>query len=793
MKKGLSLIVAFSFVLMLLSCKKDKKDSGLAEVIRPSNADSIATTDIGWPREVTKNGSKLVYYQPQIDNWKDFKEITAEVAFSLTPKDGKEVLGVASMQAETLVDKDSRNVFFKNLEVTDVRFPALDKKLEPQMEKLFKELIPKGGNPIALDRVMADLSKNNSSAKGVEVKNDPPEIFYSSNPSILLIVQGEPVLAPIEKTNLSFVVNTNWDLFFDKPSKKYYLLVEKIWLTSTDLKGKWTKTATLPKEMSNLPSGENFDDVKKEIPPSNQNVNLEVFFSSEPAELIAVNGAPKFVKIPGTQLMYIDNTDNDVFADEKDGQYYVLLSGRWFKSKELTGPWTYATTNLPADFAKIPKDSPRASVLPSVPGTQEATDAVMLAQVPTTAIVKKADAEAKAKVNYDGAPQFKPIEGTSLQYASNTQEKVIKSGDLYYLCFQAVWFMSTSPNGPWKVTNSVPTEIYTIPPSSPVYNVTYVTQTNVTDTTVESSTTAGYFGAFIVGAMFGAVLTYGTGFYYPPYFYYGPMYPIYRPWPCTYGVGAVYNPWTGGWAAGRAVYGPYGSAGSAAWYNPSTGRYGRSASVQGWYGGRTVAHSYNPWTGNYGATAQGHNAYAQWGHSAASNGHDWVQSGHITTRQGSVIGYKTSGGKEGVITHHRGGGTTIHTNNNLYAGHDGHIYKKDANGNWSHYNNGNGGWTQAGTLGSAKKSGDKIQNAGDKIQNNNLQKQDKVLGQPNKPLGEAGRPGTIDGLNHSDFARDRGETQTRNFQNLQRSGGVNGGGFRNSGGFRGGGGFRGRR
>ncbi|MBF4515549.1 hypothetical protein IRZ71_04310 [Flavobacterium sp. ANB] len=787
MKKILSSII-FSVVLLFFSCKKDNKDENLADLTKKSIADSTATTDIGWPREVNNNGSKLIYYQPQVDQWRDFKQLTADIAFSLTPKDGKEVLGVASLQVETLVDKDSHNVFFKNVEVTDIRFPALDEKQTPQMEKLFKELMPKSGNPIALDRVMAGLSRSHTPAKGVAVKNDPPTIFYSASPSILLIVQGEPVLAPIEKTSLSYVVNTNWDLFFDKPSKKYYLLAENVWLTATDLNGKWTKTQNLPKEMNNLPSGQNFDDVKKMVPAQAINVDLQVFFSNKPAELISVNGAPKFLKIPGTELMYIDNTDNDVFADEKDGQYYVLLSGRWFKSKELTGPWSYATTSLPADFAKIPKNSPRASVLASVPGTEEASDAVMLAQVPTTAVIKKADAEAKAKVNYDGTPQFKPIEGTSLQYASNTQEKVIKVGDMYYLCFQAVWFMSTTPNGPWKVTTSVPKEIYSIPPSSPVYNVTYVTQTNVTDTTVESSTTAGYFGAFIAGAIIGSVLTYGTGFYYPPYFYYGPMYPIYRPWPCTYGVGAVYNPWTGGWAAGRAVYGPYGSAGTSAWYNPATGRYGRSASVQGWYGGRTVAHSYNPWTGNYAATAQGHNAYAQWGHSAATNGRDWVQTGHVTTRQGTAIGYKTSGGNEGVITHHRGGGTTIHTNDNLYAGHDGHVYKKDANGNWSHYNNGNGGWTQAGTLGSAQNSGEKIQRPADKIQNNNLdlQKSDRVLGSPDKPLGEPGRANTIDGLNKSDFARDRGETQTRNFQNFQRSGGLgSGGGLRG-----GGGGFR---
>lgn len=254
-------------------------------------------------------------------------------------------------------------------------------------------------------------------------------------------------------------------------------------------------------------------------------------------------------------------------------------------------------------------------MLASVPGTIEAADAVMLAQIPTTVTVNRAEAEAKAKVTYDGDPQFKPIEKTNLRYATNTQDKVIKDGDLYYLCFQGVWFMSKSANGPWKTAGSVPPEIYTIPPSSPVYNVTYVTQTNPTATTVESSTTAGYFGMFILGAAVGAAIAYGSGWYYPPYVYWGGPYPIYRPWPATYGAGYAYNPWTGGWAGGRAVYGPYAAAGSSAWFNPATGRYGRSASVQGLYGERTVASAYNPWTGGYGTTSQGHNAYSQWGSS----------------------------------------------------------------------------------------------------------------------------------------------------------------------------------
>ncbi|QDW22147.1 hypothetical protein [Flavobacterium sp. KBS0721] len=819
MKKAF-LIIVLCISSIFFSCKKDKdKNQAASKTVQSAVSDSI--TDDGWPRETANNGTKLVYYQPQVDDWKDYKEITARLAFSLTPKDGKQVLGVASLKAETLVDKDNRNVLFKNVQVTDVRFPALDEKKVPEMEKLFKETLPKGGDPISVDRILADLNQTKSPSKGIAGKNDPPAIFYSTNPAVLLIVQGEPVLVPVEKTDIQYVVNTNWDLFFDKTTKDYFLLADNVWVTSKTLDGKWVKTTQLPSGLSNLPSGQNFDDLKNAIPPPSGGTAPQIFYSSKPAELIAINGTPKFIKIDGTKLLYIDNTENDIFANEGDGQYYVLLSGRWFKSAALTGPWTYGGNNLPADFAKIPKDSPRANVLASVPGTQEAKDAVMLAQVPTTAIINKADAEAKAKVTYDGTPQFKPIEGTKMQYASNTQDKVIKVGDLYYLCFQAVWFMSTSPNGPWKTADSVPKEIYTIPPSSPVYNVTYVTQTT-TDTTVESSTTAGYLGAFIIGATVGAILTYGTGYYYPPYVYYGGLYPIYRPWPYTYGGGAVYNPWTGGWAAGRSVYGPYGAAGTSAWYNPATGRYGRSASVQGWYGGRTAASTYNPWTGNYARTNQGHNAYAQWGHSAATNGRQWVESGHVTTRRGTAIGYETSGGQKGVITHHRGGGTTIHTNNNVYAGHDGHVYKKDANGNWSHYNNGNGGWTQAGKLGSSKNPGSAIERnkpneniggatrAGDRIQNKNLPKQDQnlgggnrlgdgvqhdnfpkanqTLGQREKPLGEPGRSDITNDLDRSALSRDRGESQTRNFQNFQREGNRLGGGN-----LRGGGGFRGRR
>src|SRR5439155_23981445 len=51
-------------------------------------------TDPGWPREKYSNGTRLLTYQPQADEWKTFQELTWRMAVSITPKSGKEVVGV---------------------------------------------------------------------------------------------------------------------------------------------------------------------------------------------------------------------------------------------------------------------------------------------------------------------------------------------------------------------------------------------------------------------------------------------------------------------------------------------------------------------------------------------------------------------------------------------------------------------------------------------------------------------------------------------------------------------------
>src|SRR6185295_18691552 len=115
--------------------------------------------------------------------------------------------------------------------------------------------------------------------------------------------------------------------------------------------------------------------------------------------------------------------------------------------------------------------------------------AVLANSVPTTATVNRRDA--KIELTCDGEPKFKSIEGTRMSYAINAQLPVILFGTNYFALDNGVWFTASSPTGPWQVATEVPEEIYTIPPSSPVYYTTFVRVYDADDEKVETGYTPG--------------------------------------------------------------------------------------------------------------------------------------------------------------------------------------------------------------------------------------------------------------------------------------------------------------
>ena len=101
----------------------------------------------------------------------------------------------------------------------------------------------------------------------------------------------------------------------------------------------------------------------------------------------------------------------------------------------------------------------------------------------------------------------------------------------------------------------------------------------------------------------------------------------YLGYPPTYGFAALYNPYTGTFGRGTAVYGPYGDAGGWAAYNSRTGTCARGGAVYGPYGSRGFAQAWNPRTGTYAQTRQGSKIY---GTSYVQRDDNWAQTAHAT-------------------------------------------------------------------------------------------------------------------------------------------------------------------
>jgi hypothetical protein len=668
-----------------------------------------------WPHTIVRDGATVTIYQPQATSWPDRRRITARAALAITrPGQTQPLMGTIELALATRVDEAAGVVNLSEPQLISSHFPALDTQQAATLEAKVREALAQMQiRQVPLTSVLLSLKQLPGAA--VRVSNEPPVIFYADHPASLVVFDGEPVLVPAGKTGLKYAVNTNWGVFTE--ASTWYLLNNGFWYSAAQVGGPYTPVSQLPQSFLALKKDPGFAASAPYIPARPlipKGAGAQVFVSQRPAEIIVTQGAPALRTVAGTGLQRIVNTATVLFFHPAQNRYYVLLSGRWFSAPALTGPWQFATDRLPPDFSLIPANGPDAAVLASVPGTIAAQEAVLKAQVPATASLKRS--AAKLTVVYSGPPRFAPVEGTTMLYAVNTNSYVLQIKSAFYACESGAWFVAPSALGPWALADAVPTAVYTIPAASPVYPVTYVRIYAVTPTVVTFGFTAGY----TLGYVSSGVLVYGTGYYYPPVIIAGPV-PIYYPYPYTYAGAVWYNPTTGAWARGGAVYGPYGGAAKGgSYYNPTNGAWAHGAAVYGPYGGAGAWSAYNPSTGSYahgsaswgsgsgtanasyynartgvsGSTNQNVNPYGRWGSSTFSGPNQTVNTQSGANANGRAGGFNSSTGAKGAGYQNAvtgGSGGAVKTQGgDVYAGHDGNVYKHTDSG-WEKYDKG-GGW-----------------------------------------------------------------------------------------------------
>jgi hypothetical protein len=708
-----------------------------------------------WPRVVSSDTATLRIYSPQVEQWSG-NQIVFRCAVSATPNGGgAPAYGVLWAKAQTQVNRELRQVTLENTALTRTSFPTLADNGASYVNAL-RTQVPTSAKTVALDRIEASLAASGAApAQGVKVQNTVPKIIVSYSPAILVPIAGKPVIQAVPGQGVERVLNTRAAILRVSGSSTFYLHVYDGWLSAATLDGPWsqaemppaavTQTATL---LASQGAVDLLDGRGAQPPPTLANGVPAIYTSQVPTELVVFKGQPELTPIGNTGLLFATNTTSDVLIDDANDDYYVLLSGRWFRAAQLTGPWTFVpNAQLPTKFAEIPTSSPAARVLAAVAGTPQAKEAAIENGIPHTATISLSNPPQFTQ-SYDGPMKLVAIPGTSLQYVPNSPVPVIRAGANEWYALQAgVWFKAPTATGPWTIATAVPAAIYRIPPSSPLHYVTYVQVYGATPDYVYTGYTPGYLGTVVAPD---GVVVYGTGYDYQPWIgsdYYAA--------PATWGVEAVpvYNPAIGygyGFALGMTtaamaeswatpyyysgvyhgapccgstqgnVYGPYGGrvqyAGNTQWHDNSGG-YGVNSSgtytneVTGQKGTYTTNQNYNPST-NTSKDSLSHTSDTAAGGTRTvkdTDSYNWNNGRYSESRDASGTtaggasyshsadvsyggGQPTSVDRSTSVTTQSGQTYSTGTGdrgNNLYAGSDGNVYQRG----------GDGGWQQAGANG----------------------------------------------------------------------------------------------
>jgi hypothetical protein len=715
----------------------------VSQQAQPSAAE---VTPDPWPKTVSLGGAKYTLYQPQLKSW-DGRSLQTFAAASVLPAGAKErVFGAVDITATTDVAKVSRTVHLSDITIGKAVFPSALQNAAAY-QRGFQAMVAKGRSTMSLDRLEAMLAIEGAQrrAAAVPVKNDPPRLIISPTAAVLVPIDGAPVWRPVKGTKLERVINTRALVLLDDATGRFYIHLFDGFVEAPSIAGPWSVAVKVPPALPSLAATLSRDNVvdlmtgPRDPKNPSQSASLknglpEVIATTTPTELIVTDGAADWVPIEGTMLLYVKNTTGNIFQDLNDQQFYVLVTGRWFRAPNFAGPWQFVPgSDLPPDFARIPDDSPKENVKASVPATAQAEDALIENEIPQTATVDRAKARFTPTIS--GPPELRPVPDTPLSYVFNSPAPIIMvAPSEWYAVQRGVWFTAPAALGPWVVATSVPAVIYSIPVSSPMHYVTYVRVYSATPHYVVVGYTPGYLGTVVAP---GGVVVYGTGYNYVSYV--GPA--IWYPPPITYGYATslTWTPWTG-WAMGfgfglafgaaiagssdccwgycpapyyaGAAWGPHGAAavwGPGSWAATSGNVYhqwGTTGAVTRTSGG------YNAWTGNAWSTQVGHSYNSTTGRISAGQrgavqnvytgnyayggrGATYNPTTGVAARGGSVSTGNTATGvqntaKWGQVSGPGGqSGGVAKVDGNYYADHDGNVYR-NTGGGWQSYDN--GGW-----------------------------------------------------------------------------------------------------
>jgi hypothetical protein len=513
-----------------------------------------------WPQELTSNGKAYRVYQPAVTGLDGARAYLVTQVGMSSGGGGADanVTGEAKLEAEVMAADVPGEVELNRFRVRE--FTVDGSPVAPEDAQALSDML----HAVALTTTRTNLlqgmqlvNARGSSTPGLS--EGMPDIRVVHAPSLLVPVDGAPALAPLGSTGWMRVSNTPFVLLKD-PAGACWASVGGKWQKAPSMDGPFAAAAAPPGEvtaaMGAAPAAPKA--VQSATPATKAPPMRPAAVTVAPAGtvLVSMDGAPR-LEDACAGLQRVANTNSPLFFD--GSSYYLLASGRWFRSADLdAGPWSrVAPGELPAAFAGLPRTQRFDAVRAAVPGTVEANEATLAAREIRTVTLNRAGAQ--PKVSLGAAPGTWTDTGApGVRWIPSASQPVVETGGSVFCCDSGAWFTAPAASGPWSLCDRVPDAVYAIPPSCPVYPCTYVWVFGSTPDSVSFGFSAGYLGTFLADG----TPVYGTGFRYAPSVDANAgaaaSMPVY---PQTYGYDPAYDSQTGTFTppsdpnAGYAYYG----------------------------------------------------------------------------------------------------------------------------------------------------------------------------------------------------------------------------------------------
>jgi hypothetical protein len=156
-----------------------------------------------------------------------------------SPGSDKPLFGVVSVVARTELDNGTGMVSVRDITVSRASFPTATDRAGSYLDAVRQNLATLTWK-VAAERLRADLAIDHAAqqAQSQPLRNDPPRIVYTQSPTILVPIDGQPVLREMMGLSLMRVLNTRALILVDKVTGRYFLAVAGRWLEAPSLNGR---------------------------------------------------------------------------------------------------------------------------------------------------------------------------------------------------------------------------------------------------------------------------------------------------------------------------------------------------------------------------------------------------------------------------------------------------------------------------------------------------------------------------------------------------------------------------